>query len=441
PGATLTVDSRRTPALLLSSNPSAYATITSVQATLELFGTEDRPLAVRSLDLVQSPDAAASTHAESGASGQPSAAAGSPTDSASPDTDLSDGRAYIRAAGSRMDFDHVTVSNLGFLLGESSGVAWMSRDGIPATGGARDSTFTGNYFGAYSSGADGLIISRSQFTNNIVYGFDPHTGTTNTLVEYSVAARNGRHGFIFSSACDHNEIRDSESYLNVGAGFVVDDGADNQAIGPQPSDANTLLRVNAHDNGRSGIVIEGGAANSVVAARVDDNPYGIWVKNAAEGTTISETKVTNSAGSAVRLDPTTRYSTLSDSTIAASTIGVDINSAQGTHLERVTIANSSTAGIVVHSDLSGTTFDQVDISGTGRDAIVHADENVEVSNLPGLQVDSWARSTVTGDHWWDSLPFAKLLPWLLILGIPALVWIPIRWRWRRQRPPLPGVDA
>lgn len=406
-GATLIVNRSTTPALHLLSSPGAYAHITAVEATLHFIGGPVLPLTVTSRN----------------------------TATDAPDDELTDGRAYIRATGSRMDFAHTQVSRLGFLLGESSGVAWMTRTAAPSTGGARDSTFTANYFGAYSSGAIGLIISRSQFNDNLVYGFDPHTRTINTVVESSVAARNGRHGFIFSDDCHDNVIRDSQAYLNGGAGFMIDDGRDNGEAEPLASNRNTLERISAHDNGGPGIVIEGGSANSVRQAQVDNSPVGIWVKNAASDTTVIDTSITNTAQAGLRLNPGTVATSMTNSSIAAGAIGVAIDGALATRLTDVTIADATVAGITLARGSEELVLDRVQIVGSGRGTITGGDPSISRDSPPGLDTSGWTSSQAKPSRWWDSVSMVKLAPWVIILGIPALLWLPIRARWRRRHPP------
>jgi hypothetical protein len=406
-GATLTVNSSTTPALHLLSGPDGYAHISAIEATVNFTGDPTRPLKITSHDRT----------------------------TGAPDTDLSDGRAYIGAAASRMDFDHTQVSWLGFLTGLSSGVAWFARDGTSATGSARDSTFSSNFFGAYTSGADGLIVSRSQFNDNMVYGFDPHTLTVNTVVENSVAAGNGRHGFIFSSDCHDNVIRDSQAYLNGGAGFVIDDGRDDGDAELLPSNRNILERVISRENADTGIVIEGGSGNVVTQAQVDNNPVGIWVKNGASGTGVSATTITNAQQAALRLNPDTTSTSLTNATIAASAVGVAIDGAQDTSLSDVTIANASLAGITLMGGADDVDLTAVAIVGAGESTVTSSDPSLTADSLPGLDTTEWASSEPEANRRWDSHSMIKMAPWLLILGLPALLWLPIRSRWRRRHPP------
>ena len=406
PGASLTIDSAETPSILLDSGSLNYATIIAVEANLRFTGTAEQPLGVSSRDPA----------------------------SQALDATATDGRAYISASGSRMDFDHVTASGLGFLVGETSGVAWMAREGAPSTGGARDSTFSGNYFGAYSSGAAGLNFTRTRFTDNAVYGFDPHTDTTGTVIEDSMAARNGRHGLIFSRACSNNVIRRFESFDNGGSGIVIDDGNDDGDTATQGSDNNQVVAAHTHDNKAAGIVIEGGTGNSVGQSLAQANPVGIWVKNGATGTRVTATAVRGSDQTGIRLEGGTASTTATDVAIEQSTVGIADQGARATTLTDVRIVDAAAAGVTVSPDTRQLTLTDVSVAGEGKRAYALIGPPGTTDDTPpeGLRTDEWSAAR-TGLHPGLSPDFwVQLIPWLLVLAIPALLWLPIRWRWRRR---------
>lgn len=408
PGATLEVSSTTTPVVRFASGGPAYATLVAVDATVTVAGSPQAPVTLTSYD-------PATTQA---------------------DQDISDGRPYVVAFGGSMQFDHVISSSLGFLLGETSGVAWMPRQDRRPTGGARQSIFTRNYFGAYASGADGLVIAGSSFTENIVYGFDPHSGTNDTLVEDSIAERNGRHGFIFSADCHRNVIRNSQSNLNGGAGFVIDDGNDDAADPLRPSDNNTLDGVSATGNQATGIVIEGGSGNTVTGANLDGNANGVWVKNGASQTTITATSITNSSDVGIRLEAGTAATTVRDSTLSQAALGVRIDGAEGTALNSVSIDNSAVAAVSLAGDPVNTTFTDVTITGTGRAAVISPNtssaESVAV-DVTGVDLSGWSTGETMAASGRSYTAWLKSLPWILIVAVPAMLWVPFRWRWRRKQ--------
>jgi hypothetical protein len=313
PGTTLVVDSERVPALYLASGPGGYVDLLSVRSTLRFVGHPDRPLTVGSYD---------------------------PTTGARDDRP-EDGRAYVLARGGEMWAEHTTFQDLGFAAdsGTVSGVTWAGSGGAAPRGGAVDATFRRNHVGVYTAGARGLVFRRVAFLDNVLYGFDPHTDTDRTLVEDSVAAGNGRHGIIFSDACSHNVVRDTEVYRNGGSGFVVDDGSTDHGLG-RTSDGNTFERVSAHDNGAAGIVIEGGVGNEVRDSVVDNNEFGVWVRNQATGTVVAGNEVTASRWSAIRLD-----AGLGDTVVAGNDVAGARNGIAVAGGSRVTVRDNWLRGV------------------------------------------------------------------------------------------------
>lgn len=411
-GAELVVDSATVPALLLASGPTAYVTIRAFRSTLRLLGRADTPLTVGSLDP---------------ATGQR-------------DDDRHDGRAYLLARGSELDIRHTTLSDLGFpTIGETSGVAWTAATDRPATGGAHDSTFRRNYFGAYTAGAHGLVIARSAFLDNVVYGFDPHTATNDTLVTDSVAARNGRHGFIFSEDCDRNVVRDSEAYLNGGTGFMIDDGIPAHGA-DRASDHNTLLRVSSHDNGDVGIVIEGGTGNTVEQSVVTNNEDGIWVRDRAAGTDLVGNRIVATQRTAVRLDERLGETLVADTEIVGARIGIHSQGGSPTLMRGNDTRGTTTAGLRLDGDQSRARLENlqvlvdvgrvVDVRGTGLPPAALA----AIDTGPGAPF--WATWTLV-----SALHASIVSLWSAILVLPITARLLLRARrlLRSRRRPAPAA--
>jgi len=390
-GAEVVVDSHEVPSLRLASGDSGNVWIRTVNSSITFRGHVDAPLTVSSWDPV----------------------------AAGPDTDRTDGRAYVVSRGGRLDLEHTDVTWLGFAsTGITSGVAWVASGDRPGAGGAVDSSFSHNYFGAYSAGAVGLQIIRSAFTDNVVYGFDPHTATNETLVASSVAARNGRHGFIFSEGCQRNVIRDSESYLNGGDGFVIDDGTPQHGQG-RDSDDNTLIGVSSHDNGRVGVVIEGGTGNSVQDATVVNNRDGIWVRNQATDTSVVDSRVLASAGAGLRLGEGLGPTEVRGNEIEGAATGVLSEGGSATRLVGVHVAGATT-GMSLRGDQSRATFEDVVVADGGSRALVVTGAPLVPEAAAGIRLPSQTVVSSTSTSWSPAALLHKALVslWLLILLVP-----------------------
>jgi len=415
PGATLIIDASATPTVLLRSDTSGYASVTALSSTLDLRGTPARPLRVSSYDLSTS----------------------------GPDLTVTDGRAYLQTRGGTLTLRATKADHLGFAIGRSSGVAWLGQGTTPASGGAAWSTFQNNHFGAYAFAARGLVITHSAFLDNDIYGFDPHDGTNDSVVSDSVAARNGRHGFIFSRGCRHNTLRNDEAYDNGVAGFVIDDGHVAQDGNPRhavavPSDGNALIHISAHDNGIVGVSIEGGTENSLEASQVENNKYGVWVKNAATGTRLTTLSVTRSQASAIVLFDGTQATHLSDVRISGATVGVVVDHAVATVMSNVDVSDATTSGLRLRGPHTEDVVSQVSISGTGRRAVDAGDVAIPDTLRSGIDDSGWEtrHPPVSVAHYLAR--HANLLAWVPIIVLPLLFWIPAR---RRRSPGTPLTPA
>jgi uncharacterized membrane protein len=404
PGATLLVDSRTAPALYLTSNTTTTVSIWAVMGNLLLVGHPNKPLTIASI---------AST-------------------SGAPDDDASDGRAYILTRGGDMTLSHVRVSRLGFGTGRTSGVAWMNQTTAPATGGAADTVFSDNFFGAYASGAQGLTITRSSFLDNTIYGFDPHTGSNGMVITNSVAARNGRHGFIISRDCSHNQFRDDEAYENGGAGFMIDDG--NPATEtPGPSSDNVLLRVWSHDNRWSGIVIEGGSRNVIDMARVEGNSYGIWVRGQARDSTIQNSHVTASGRVDLRLDQATAGTRVTLTALETAPVGLDLVQAGSVTIQNDRITSATETAVRITGQLTGVRSRGLVVAGTGSRVLTVNGSVMSTDSLPGIDDSGWVNGSVTSSvAETDVKGVARDGHLLLVATVLALPFL-LAWPLRRRR--------
>lgn len=376
PGAKLVISRHR---LLLRSSAKVRANITVIGATLVVRGTR--------------------------------------ISSVGPDTDLRDGRAYMLVQGGRMTLRDARVSHLGFATGRTSGVAWMHRFGVPSTGGAVDSTFTRNLFGVYSSGATGLRFVRDRFMYNDVYGFDPHgappgmsndpgLGSNEFLVRDSVAAYNGRHGFIFSSGCNDNRILDSFAHHNGGSGFVIDDGKPRSGL-VRPSNDNVLQGIEARDNASVGVVIEGGSANQIRDARLVNNAFGVRITDATRDTVVVDSDIQATRWTALAVSDRAR-ARIDAVRIDGATVGVD--SSGGAALHDVTVTDAVVAGLRLQpTDVTV----GVSVGGLGRRA---------VDGIQQVRTSEWRSDKAQADELTEVLSSVRHQVWLVLLITPVVLW-------------------
>lgn len=385
--------------LELRSDPSDYTVVAGVEGAVTYQGTKDYPLYVTSV-------LSATGH---------------------PDRDPTDGRSYLTTRSGSMVLEHVRTSYLGYNDGQTSGVSWMGRDSEFATGAINDSQLSDSRFGAYTSQVADMQVNRTQFNNNEVYGFDPHTGTVRTMVRDSVARGNGRHGFIFSKGCDDNAIYNSVAANNGGVGFMIDDGNPLRS-GIEASDRNTLSGIIATDNATGGVVIEGGDSNQVSAAVISGSPTGVAVRASATNTSVDGVSVKGGGQVGLQLTSKSSHTRVTGGGIEA-TNGVSIDGSRDNSLNGVGITAQG-IGLRLKESASSQHFEAVTVNGVGPAPIrVDGDE----ATLPGVTVVSWSTQTEPMSSRAMAILFVlhplSVGAWLLIICVPVVMWL----RGRRRR--------
>lgn len=263
-----------------------------------------------------------------------------------PDLNHTDGRAFVlakartkSAIATRLDIVNSDVGYLGFQNGEAYGVSWRVSDNAFAkdsriTGSIVNSKLHHNYFGMYSYRATDLQVTGSEFFGNVVYGFDPHDGSNNFLVENNRFYDNGSHGLIFSAYCEGNVIRNNVMYGNVGHGIVLD----------RESDEN-LVEFNTVYNNQAGIVIQNSDDNRVENNDIYANVLGIridsqTVKTASLNNEFSSNTIRDNANAAGLSYPRNGLNQFEDNIVSGN--GADkINDAPTKTVEAISVARQA----------------------------------------------------------------------------------------------------
>ncbi|MGW2053530.1 right-handed parallel beta-helix repeat-containing protein [Streptomyces sp. NPDC001840] len=252
-GAKLKLSSPGGLTLHLASNTRGFVSIVSFGGRLTLEGTPQAPMKISSWDPAAN----------------------------KPDTDVRDGRAYVRAIGGQFSMSHAQVSDLGFWSGRTGGLSLTGTDrpdtgNIKYTDGDQDlnrrelaaaddkaereseqtphaggviaqpagelaapdsrfsvpdlsyvsaeinnSTITGNLYGLFLSGATGANIIRTKVINSLEDGVVLHRGVTNVVVDRTVSQGNGGDGFVLSRATQQVRVTGSKALSNGGNGFTL----------------------------------------------------------------------------------------------------------------------------------------------------------------------------------------------------------------------------
>jgi nitrous oxidase accessory protein NosD len=198
------------------------------------------------------------------------------------DTDVNDGRAYVRAIGGQFSMTYASVSHLGFWSGRTGGLSLTgtdrpntgdvdgpthmtkdqrhaakeqrlaegpARSNEPPTNGQvhaqpsgplvtpdsrftvpglsyvsgriSHSTITGNAFGLFVSSANGITISDNTIERSREDGVVMHRFASSAVIERTVSRYNGGDGFVLSRATQQVRISGCTAEANTGNGFTL----------------------------------------------------------------------------------------------------------------------------------------------------------------------------------------------------------------------------
>lgn len=243
-------------------------------------------------------------------------------DKGGPDTEHATyGRAFVRvlsyldgstARESRMDIVGSDVGYLGYDAAESYGLAWKVRgetaglyDLVDVLGDVTGSTVHHNYFGMYTFGAYGMKIVGSEFSENVMYGIDPHDDSDALVVEDNNIHDNGNHGFICSKRCDGLTIRNNISSSNAGVGFMLHRAVVDSVVEGNLAELNgtggfaivdsydNVFRDNVARGNQYGIRLSTGATDNLIIDNdfSDNLEYGIYTYLGVDAPTINDGRV------------------------------------------------------------------------------------------------------------------------------------------------------
>ncbi|HYR13289.1 MAG TPA: right-handed parallel beta-helix repeat-containing protein, partial [Mycobacterium sp.] len=410
PGATLKLGGTDVPRLLMNSSTEGFTSLVTWGGTLILIGADiTAPLEIVGWD-----------HA----TGQPAA-------------DRGYGRPYIRAVGGRMELAYVRASNLGFWSGRTGGVAWTGISGKPSTGSAVFSRFIGNTYGTFASRASYLVFTDDLFEGNELDGLRLHRNAIESTVANSTSARNGGNGFVVSRGATGNVIRGALAVNNRGNGFLVNglplvSGA-SPSGGQAAASIGTIVQdSDAEGNGRTGILIEGGAGTIIRRNIVCGTVTGIAVRAGASDTMLVGNEVRCGGRVAMSIGPSVVGTTVAGNTLNAARIGLLIRNSPGVRIMNNHITNVSVFGISVRGVSPGVVGNDNIIAGRGFQPIDTrggaASPTITTTDLSGWQHRS-SLSMV------ESLRYHPLLvTWLAVAVFVVVSSVLIRFRRRPARP-------
>jgi hypothetical protein len=407
-GAHLVLSSSAAAAIYLDNTSHGSASIVAWDGSLQFRGTSQHPL------VLQGWDEATMT----------------------PARDTGDGRPYIREVAGRMTLVDARVAALGFWSGRTGGVAWTGLSTHPSSGAATSTTFTGNTYGAFVTRGQNVTFSADLFESNQLDGLHIHRGSIATSATFSSAVRNGANGFHVDRATEKTVLWHDVSQHNATNGFVIDgrplvSTASASGNGVSPGSGTRVENSAALDNGRTGILIEGGDQTVLKADEVCAKVTGIALRYGASNAIVDGNDVRCSPRTGIRIGPGAPGALVFGNAVSGARIAVLVtNSGGGVELDRSLITLARVFGISVR----------------GVNSVVHGNENV-ISGIGFRPVDSRADARIPALHAnitanWAYARKGTVLTYLEFHPL-AVLWLSIAFLvlvgglWTRRRKPAP----
>ncbi|MEU8000969.1 right-handed parallel beta-helix repeat-containing protein [Catellatospora sp. NPDC049111] len=373
--------------LRLASRSSGFVAIVSFGGGLTLEGTKQAPVRVTSWD----------------------------PRTGKPDTDVRDGRAYLRAIGGNFAMSHTRAAHLGFWSGRTGGVSLTGTD-RPDTGavegpsaatpgrilpgevrvlsGGRvaspdsrftvpslsyvsgtigDSEFVGNAYGLFVSSADGIKITDTKVRDSMQHGVVLHRFATNAVIERTVSQHNGGDGFLLSRATQQVRITNTTAERNGGNGFTLSgrplaDGPSASGQSTASYGANTVSHSTARGNGHYGFEILGGLSVSIQENQIEGGDMGIVARLGVRDLTLTANRLTDQRRQAIAIRDGVAGARINGNLIESTQTGVYVRDSVA-EVRGNTIHDANSHGVTFVGAVGGSVAAGNAITGIGPSAV------------------------------------------------------------------------
>ncbi len=407
-GATLSLGAPALTTLYLASG-SGFASIIGWNGDLSFAGTAARPLTI--MGWVQATKSAAA--------------------------DKGDGRAYIREIGAKMTLAYARVSSLGFWSGRTGGVAWTGTSRSSSTGGATDSAFTGDTYGAFVSRGRDVTFTADRFESNELDGLHIHRYSTGSQVTSSSAARNGGNGFLVDRATTDTVLRGDVSQHNAANGYLFDgrplvSGASASGGSNLPSSGTVLQGSSATGNAHTSVLVEGGTGTVVKSDQFCSPTTAVALRAGATDSVVTGNYIDCAPRSGISVGPSAAGTVIFGNIVSHPGIGLLVRNSGSVSLDENRVNGATVFGVSARGAASRVDGVGNAMSGTG-DRAVDVRTGASVSGLSGTDTSGWGHSArVTFISYLQFHPLASL--WL---GILVVILLAAGWSFRRKLPDHP----
>ncbi|GAA3250545.1 hypothetical protein GCM10017691_62640 [Pseudonocardia petroleophila] len=366
------------------------------------------------------------------------------------DTELADGRSYVRSVGGRMDLSHVDASELGFWSGRTGGVAWTGSAGEPGRGSATATVVSRSHYGMFTSRVEDLLINGGAVRDNAADGLLVHRESAGVTVRELATSGNARHGVAVSSGTERVVLSGVTAEANGGTGIRIDGSAPAASASASgastaPGRGFTVERSAATGNGETGILAAGATDLVLRGNTVAGSPDGIVVRGAAAGPELTGNAV-DAEGFGIAVRDGVTDARLTGNSVTSATVAVQVSDAAAT-VRDTTVSDAARYGVSLVGAVDGTAVEANLLAGSGPAAVdVHRVAVGSNVTLTGNDATGW---TVDRDDvaYWAAyvVDHPLVLLWLLILLVPVAAQVRARIRARVRAvvatpyPPLDGV--
>ena len=450
--------------LLMASDADGFVSIVNDGGRLDIQGTTGAPVEITSFD----------------------------RNSEGADLRTEDGRAYLRSIGGQVSIAHAEISHLGFWSGRTGGVSLTGTDRpnsgaldtlgeslaisemplkklksprseenqpralsevlpsgplpVPTvdidsprysfvSAAITDTTVTGNAFGLFVSGANGLDIRQSTFADSLVSGIVLHRYVVNAVIEATAALRNGVDGLVLARATTGivlSEVRAVENGRNgvTMSGLPLANGPSATGTSVGSYGNNTLSNSEASRNGRYGVEVIGGRNVGVLANDVAANSMGVVVREGAAQVDVVGNHVDASVTHGIAVRDGVGAAQVSGNMVDGGETSLYVRDSVA-DLENNTLRGATSHAVSLVGDVGATAVMFNKVSGRGPSAL-------DTERAPDVERNLWVNDL---DGWEDTTPFLVTLGrflqpltlmWLLLASL--LVFTAVRGaRARRQR--------
>lgn len=399
PGAELALIGHGT--LRISSAPQGAVSVVAWGGTLGFGGSEELPLVVTSWD----------------------------DTTGAPDTDESDGRAYIRVRDGNLTSVRAEFRDLGYWSGRTGGLAVTGTGDARATAAVQRSTMTRLHYGLFLSDTTGVLVQDSTVEDSTLTGVEVTNGSDATTIERTTVSRSGGDGVSVSRQSTGTNIPASTVQGSTGWGIRIDgaalaDGPTSGGYGLSPAKGFALTGSHVKDNRDGGVRVISTDAIEIRGAEVDETRSAVLVEGPSTGLTVADAVLTSAELRALDVSGRIADATVTGSRLSGRRIALELTGAAVIVRDndlRVASGFAIELSEGARADITGNTF-----HGVGQDvvAVWSGSRTMQADNDQSDWTFQWAWVGWMNEH-------PMMWMWGLVLLIPA-IGLPLLWRRRRE---------